>query len=941
MKLTPSKRHYLLSAATLSLGLMLSASANAEIWKDVSSGELSFQLENQNLNSTSLENHKARRLDLNLEALKFTLNQAPSEHFGTSNTQIELPLPNGQFRTYTLFHSPIMASALSDRYPEIQTYRIVDINYPENSGRLDLTPEGFHGIVSYNGETVYIDPIGKTGQYKSYFKSDYVAERAGQNHSPLVCTAKDKKPSGTLNQTPISDRKNSFSFGTNLRTYRLAMAATGEFTQFHGGTKESALAAIVTGINRVNQVYERDAAIKLELVANTSDLIFTNAATDPFTDNDADELIFEVGPAIDSRIGASSYDIGHVFSTGGGGLAGFGVVCGEDKSEGVTGSDMPINDPFFIDFVAHEIGHQFSANHTFNASAGSCEDNGERSAAYEPGSGSTIMGYASLCEDEDIQTQSDDYFHTHSLTQISEFIGNASTGGSCGVSTSLNNAAPVSIPGPDGHIPKSTPFILTGSATDANAADTLSYTWEQYDLGTITSSPAELVDDGSRPLFRSFPPKPTASRTFPQISDILSGTTTFGEVLPTTNRDMNFRLTVRDGKGGVATEVRKITVNSAAGPFVVTAPAAVSWTGNNTETISWDVANTTAAPLSCANVDIALSQDGGQSFTTTILAGTPNDGSESITVPNVNTTMGRIRVKCATQPFFAVNSGTVTVTGTANTSPVANADAFTVSQDSAATTLDVLANDTDADGNTLSISSINNISNGATITVSGTGISYQPASGFSGTETFTYTINDNAGGIASAQVSITVTPVTTPPGTGISGDEGSNTLTGTDAAEVMNGFAGNDTLNGGAGNDTIIGGLGNDILTGGAGADRFVFGTGFGYGFDHITDFTTGSDVIEIASGFNTLAQIKAAMTDFDGYVLLLLGNSNSVRIDNMQTANAVFGDFRVTDSPIDGGLLIKYDTTTLTPKGSSGNSAKAVLDPPKSKFLSKDKWRQ
>lgn len=241
--------------------------------------------------------------------------------------------------------------------------------------------------------------------------------------------------------------------------------------------------------------------------------------------------------------------------------------------------------------------------------------------------------------------------HTHSLTQISEFIANTSEGGSCGVSTSLNNTPPVSILGADGHIPQSTPFTLTGNGTDADSGDTLTYTWEQYDLGAITNGRAEQVDDGSRPIFRSFPPKTSKSRTFPQISDILSGSTTYGESLPTTNRDLNFRLTVRDGKGGAATEVRKLTVNAAAGPFVVTAPAAASWTGGGTETVTWDVANTTAAPINCANVEITLSEDGGQTFGTTVLASTPNDGSQAVTVPNMDTTTGRLRIKCATQPF--------------------------------------------------------------------------------------------------------------------------------------------------------------------------------------------------------------------------------------------------------------------------------------------------
>lgn len=761
MNSTSILRRYLLSATTLALTVGLSGQASADIWQDLASKTTAAQAKSTALPAQPKSIHSARRLRLNVEELKHKLNQAPGEHFGASNTLIELPIPSGEMRLFTLYHSPIMEKSLSDANPNIQTYRIVDALNPADSGRLDLTPEGFHGIFSHAGDTVYIDPVGKKGQYQSYFRSNYMSEMGDQNRTQNSCQVKgnNNQPSHSQKQTPIPQTQSKFSFGTDLRTYRIAIAATGEFSQFHGGTKESTLAAMVTGLNRVNQVYERDLAIKLELVANT-DVIYLDGATDPFSDNDADELIFEVGTDLNAKIGAANYDIGHVFSTGGGGLAGFGVVCGEDKAEGVTGSDQPINDPFFIDFVAHEIGHQFSGNHTFNGTTNSCEGNGEPTAAYEPGSGSTIMGYASLCDEEDIQPQSDDYFHTHSLTQISEFIANTSTGGSCGVSSSLSNTAPISIPGPDGHIPKSTPFILTGDATDADAGDTLSYTWEQYDLGPTTSSRAGLVDDGSRPIFRSFPPKASKSRTFPQISDILTGTTTFGEVLPTTNRDMNFRLTVRDGKGGVAAEVRKLTVNNAAGPFVVTAPAAATWTGGGAETVTWDVANTTAAPISCANVEITLSTDAGQTFGTTLLASTPNDGSQTITVPDIDTTTGRLRIKCATQPFFAVNSAAIAIssngTGSSNSAPVANADAFTVGADSASTNFAVLGNDTDADSDILTITGISAISSGGTVTVDGTQVSYQPAAGFSGTETFTYTISDGNSGTASAQVTVTV-----------------------------------------------------------------------------------------------------------------------------------------------------------------------------------------
>ncbi len=757
-------RNRLLMSTVLTVGLGFSLQANAEIWQDLQETRTEQKLSLHSSKAQIPTVNRARKIKLNATELRFVLNQAPNEIRGHSQTYIDLPLPNGKMGRYKLYQSPVMNESLAREYPNIQTFRVVDTRNPENTGRLDMGPEGFHGMLFQNGDTIFIDPIGNN-QYQSYYKTDYAAELSSEKRPKMNCQSQPHIEKAK-NMSPIDKfayraQKTDISYGTHLRTYRLAVAATGEFTAFHGGTKEKAMSAIVTGINRVNQIYETDLAIKLELVANNSSIVFVDASSDPFTDNNPDSLIEEVGKVINDKIGLSNYDVGHIFSTGGGGIAGFGVVCGEAKAEGVTGTDSPINDPFFIDFVAHELGHQFQADHTFNGTAEGCDGNRGDSAAYEPGSGSTIMGYANLCGEEDLQSQSDAYFHTHSLTEISRFVSDSSTGGSCGVSKHLNNTAPIPIAGEAGYIPKSTPFILTGSATDANAADKLSYTWEQYDLGPATSSKESLVDDGKRPLFRSFPPSNSPTRMFPKIGDVISGTTTYGEVLPTQTRDMNFRFTVRDGKGGVAAQTRKISVDAKAGPFVVTAPDAVSWASNSTETISWDVANTTAAPINCANVEIALSTNGGRNFSTIIKASTPNDGSETITVPNQSTSQARIRVMCKSQPFFAISKTNFTIRGSGSSSgtnsiPIANFDRFTVQQDSSATRLAVLDNDSDNDGDTLTITDISQINNGGTATINGTHINYQPKAGFNGTETFTYTISDGKGGTASAQVSVIV-----------------------------------------------------------------------------------------------------------------------------------------------------------------------------------------
>lgn len=584
---------------------------------------------------------------LNNSALANRLAQAPMEFSDGARGSaivITIPMPDGTFAKFRVVESPIMEPALAARFPEIKTYQGQGIDDPTATTRFDLTPKGFHAIVLSASGTVYVDPYAKSGNdYISYYKRDY-----HRDQEVFQCFFKSAEPfsQGT------SINPNLVTNGGTLHTYRLAIAATGEYTAFQGGTVALALGAINTTMNRVNGIYERELSVRMVLIANETDIIYTDALTDPYTNGDAGMMIDENQSNIDTEIGNANYDIGHVFGTNSGGLAGAGVCSTGGKARGVTGSGAPVGDAFDVDYVAHEIGHQFGANHTFNGSTGSCSGNREAGAAYEPGSGSTIMAYAGICGAEDLQSNSNDYFHVKSLEEIVAFV----SGNGCDVEASNGNVVPTINAGANFNIPISTPFILTATGSDANG-DALTFAWEEYDLGS--QSPPN-TDDGSRPIFRSFNPTVSAARTFPKLSDILNDTSTFGESLPTTTRTMTFQVTARDnraGGGAVNSASMQVNVTNTSGPFAVTQPnSPVVWTVGETRTVTWDVANTTGAPVSCANVKISISTNGGLTFPTVLLASTPNDGTQTVTVPNLPSTTARIKVEAVGNIFFDISN---------------------------------------------------------------------------------------------------------------------------------------------------------------------------------------------------------------------------------------------------------------------------------------------
>ena len=574
---------------------------------------------------------------------------------------IELPNAQGVMGRFYVRESSNLAPELSAKYPMIRSYSAHGIDDPTAMAKIDFGTRGLHAIV-FSGEhsTLYIDPYTKDkGTYMVYQRKDLM-----QSDKDFMCKVEESN-ANVNGKMSVQNMRNAND--GMLRTFRLALVCTGEYSQFHltqqgvgaGETdavkKAAILSAMNTTMNRVNGVFEKDLGVKMEIVANNDAIIYLDAATDGLSNNSPGALLSQTQTKCDTEIGSANYDIGHVFCTTDSGVAGLGVVCfNGQKGRGVTGQPNPINDPFDIDYVAHEMGHQYGANHTQN---NNCQRN--FGTAVEPGSASTIMGYAGICS-PNVQSNSDDHFHTVS---IGEMWSNLQSSATCAVQTSTGNNVPTADAGADFTIPKSTPFVLRGSATDADGMSSLTYNWEQIDneIGSMPPQPTNT----SGPMFRSISSKASPDRYMPELATVVAGnTSTTWEVLPSVARDMEFAFTVRDnhiGGGNSARDDKIVTVVDA-DPFIVTVPnLPLVWDAGSTQTIQWDKGTSDVAPINCQMVNIKLSTDGGLTFPITILSNTPNDGSQDVVIPNNPSVTARIMVEAADNIFYNVSPTNFTI----------------------------------------------------------------------------------------------------------------------------------------------------------------------------------------------------------------------------------------------------------------------------------------
>lgn len=602
-------------------------------------------------------------LNLDYPGVFLALKQAPVENTSGTPLMLELPTAEGHSRLFQVWESPVMTPELLVKFPDTRTYS--GHSADGYQVRLGTGPRGFYAfMLAPDGSVQTIRPyaVGQMKAYMVYYSRD--VEGPEEAFRCGVETQLEHTDGLEANFLPkVTDRSDA---PIKLKKYRIAIAAMGEYSTFHGGTKALVHNAIVEALAYINLIYERDLAVHLDLIPNNDAIIFLDAATDPYSGNQTVGFMDQNPAAINPLIGADSYDIGHVFGVyvpgnKATGIASRSGTCTGNKGKGCSTAPQPTGE-YFYKVAAHEICHQLSGTHTWNNCSDDYVDQRSLVTVFEPGSGSTLMAYAGGCGSNNVLSDNDPYFHLANILQVREFV-TTGVGSTCGTETDTDNNPPTAqIPLNDGFfIPISTPFKLTGEGSDSDG-DQLRYCFEQWDRDTV-GLPVDLgaaAAEGA--LFRSYTPSLNTTRIFPILSRILANQNEKSEVLPNVSRPLTFRLSVRDyhtGGGAVVWDEVQFRATSQAGPFKVVTPNSISdvWLTGEYQTVVWDVANTDQAPVNCKKVNIRLSTD-GQTFPILLAAGVPNNGRACVKVPNQLTNFGRVWIEAADNIFFDIsNSG--------------------------------------------------------------------------------------------------------------------------------------------------------------------------------------------------------------------------------------------------------------------------------------------
>lgn len=656
---------YFPTTCFLLLAMISIGQTPANFWKTVTAEEIFLPETAETVDLPA----NYRLLSLDFDGMRNYLRNAPAE--GTPNIRevalpILLPMPDGRMETFKVWESSVMAPELAAKYPMIKTYAGQGVDHPHYSLRMGTGLDGFHAIIlsENGGSIIYRYATNQTQYYLNYSKSDI---RLDQLNLPpdlvkVIEMESEKKKADQHATYKSGVRGGGDGELVERRDYRFALACTGEYGQTHGGTVQSVLSTFVTATNTLNSVLNRDADMRLFLIPDNDKLIFLDPNTDPYNNSNLGSALLQQNEQVLNQIvGLSNFDVGHVYTGPCSDVGGVvsGSVCSAGKARGVTCHFNSNVVSITLSIAAHEMGHQFSAGHTFNNCPGS-EGQFHAGSAYEPGSGSTILSYQGACGSNNIPGPSQQHYHGGTVEEY--WIYTHYTGGNiCPLVTTTNNHAPVvSLPYTNGfYIPIRTPFELEAIASDEDG-DPMTYCWEQIDLGPNSQLGNPI---GSAPIFRSWDPTPSPVRTFPKMSTVLSNNSDITEVLPTYSRDLTFRVTVRDNNttesaGGITWHDVKFKATDSAGPFLVTFPNTNldNLTAGQMVTITWNVANTNNNLVNCQSVNILLSLNGGSTFDIPLAISTPNDGAETVFIPDVTSSEARIRIEAADNIFFDVSN---------------------------------------------------------------------------------------------------------------------------------------------------------------------------------------------------------------------------------------------------------------------------------------------